>query len=186
MELDFEKIKEVCTRLHADRMALIDVKQMIFRTELREMCKSNTCGRYGTNWACPPAIGEFEEAKQKVLKYNKAVIVQTVYKLEDSFDFEGMVEAKKVFQKIFHEIAAEIKNLYPQLDTLALGAGGCEYCEKCTYIENKPCRFPEQLISPIEGHGVDVTALANTCGIPYNNGVSTVAYIGAVLLQERL
>lgn len=183
MELNIEQIKKACSLLHADRIEIIDTNEIIFRSELREMCKSNTCGKYGTNWACPPAIGEFEEAKKRVQQYEKAVVVQTIYQLEDSFDFEGMIEAKKVFQDIFHETSSKIKAMYPDLKVLPLGAGGCDFCETCTYIENKPCRFPDKPMAPIEGHGVDVTALANACGIPYNNGVNTVSYIGAVLLK---
>lgn len=183
MELDFETIKKECMQLDANNVAIIDVKEIVFRQELRDMCKSNVCGRYGTNWACPPAIGEFEEAKLKVEKYDKAIVVQTVYKLEDSFDFEGMIEAKSAFQKAFYNISAKMKEMHTQFESMSLGAGGCEYCEKCTYIENEPCRFPDKPVNPIEGYGIDVTALANTSGIPYNNGVNTVSYIGAILLR---
>jgi predicted metal-binding protein len=183
MEIQFEKIEQVCSTLKADHTALIDVEQFVFSKALRDMCTSNVCGKYGSNWACPPAIGEFEEAQQKLKTYDKALIIQTVYTLEDSFDFEGMLEAKKVHKEVVEKIDAAIGEMYPELDKMSLGAGGCEYCEKCTYTENKPCRFPKKLVAPIEGHGVDVTALAKTSGMAYNNGPNTVSYIGAILLK---
>lgn len=180
---EFEALKSECMTLKANHVAMIDVSEIVFRRELRDMCKSNTCGRYGTNWACPPAIGEFEEAKNEVEKYSKALVIQTVYQLEDSFDFEGMLEAKKEHKKIFNSISKRFDAIYPEHKKLSLGAGGCEYCEKCTYLENKPCKFPEQLIAPIEGYGIDVTALANVSGIAYNSGVNTVSYFSTVLFQ---
>ena len=183
MILDFEELKEHCKLLKADNVAVIDVSKITFRQELRDMCKSNVCGRYGTNWACPPAIGELEEGRKKINQFTKALVIQTIYQLEDSFDFEGMMEAKKVHKEIFEEITDAIKTMYPGINSMGLTAGGCEYCKTCTYLENKPCRFPDKLIPPIEGYGIDVTDLANTSGIPYNNGPHTVSYMSAVLLK---
>ncbi|WP_070000915.1 DUF2284 domain-containing protein [Cellulosilyticum sp. I15G10I2] len=183
MNIDFELLKQECSVLKADRVAVIDVEKIVFRQELRDMCKSNVCGKYGTNWACPPGIGELEEVKIRAEEYAKALVIQTVYQLEDSFDFEGMLESKKEHKKVLEKIFNRIKEIYPEIDKMALSAGGCEYCEKCTYLENQPCRFPDQLIAPIEGYGIDVTALANTSGIPYNNGPNTVSYMSAVLFK---
>ncbi|MDF2613122.1 MAG: hypothetical protein K0S71_908 [Clostridia bacterium] len=183
MVVNFEELKERCRDLKADRAAVIDVSKIKFRQELRDMCKSNVCGKYGTNWACPPAIGEIEEGRNKINEFTKALVIQTIYQLEDSFDFEGMMEAKKVHKEIFEEIAHSIKREYSDIDIMFLSAGGCEYCEKCTYLENKPCRFPDKLIPPIEGYGIDVTDLANVSGIPYNNGPHTVSYMSAVLFR---
>jgi len=183
MLLDFEAIKEQCKLLKADNVAVIDVDKISIRQELRDMCKSNVCGRYGTNWACPPAVGEIDKVKSEINEYAKALVIQTISQLEDSFDFEGMLEAKKAHKATFIEIFNTIKQMYPKHHMMGLSAGGCEFCERCTYLDNKPCRFPEELIPPIEGYGIDVTALANTSSIPYNNGPNTVSYMSAVLFE---
>ena len=44
---------------------LIDTKQITFSDEVRRLCEGNVCGNYGTTWACPPAIGTFDECKEK-------------------------------------------------------------------------------------------------------------------------
>jgi predicted metal-binding protein len=183
MRIDFERLRKICTEQKIDNAAVIDVDKISIRQELRDMCKSNVCGRYGTNWACPPAIGEVEELKATLKEYSKALVMQTISYLEDSFDFEGMMQGKKQHAAIILKIVKMIKEMYPGYPILTLSAGGCERCKECTYLENKPCRFPEELMAPVEGYGIDVTALANISDIPYNNGPSTVSYISVVLFK---
>ncbi len=57
------------------------------------MCESNVCGNYGRNYTCPPDAGDITELMKKIRTHNQALIYQTVGALEDSYDFEGMMEA---------------------------------------------------------------------------------------------
>ncbi|MPM86921.1 hypothetical protein SDC9_134014 [bioreactor metagenome] len=42
---------------------------------------------------CPPDVGDINEMMARVHTYQSAVLYQTIHPLEDSFDYEGMVEA---------------------------------------------------------------------------------------------
>src|SRR5690606_23559165 len=101
MKLDFEEMIQDALNLNASRAAIIDVADIKFSNELRQMCKQNMCGSYKSNWMCPPAIGPLSELKEKVLKYKQGFVIQTIHPLEDSFDIEGMEEAQKLHRKIF-------------------------------------------------------------------------------------
>jgi hypothetical protein len=46
-----------------------------------------------------------------------------------------------------------------------------------------PCRFPDKAVASVESHGIDVTALVTSCGIPYNRGPNTVSYVGLFLFS---
>jgi len=167
----------------AKNAAIIDPGNIKGVPALREMCALNSCGKYGTNWMCPPATGPIDELTKKIKLYKHGLVFQTVYQLEDSFDFEGMMDAKAIHQKVFDKVLTAFKDKYRLNDFLPLGAGACEICAECTYKNGEKCRFPDKAIASMEAYGIDVTALVTSCGIPYNNGESTVSYVGLVLFN---
>lgn len=71
--------------LGAAHAAIADVNNITFSEELRSMCTQNLCGKYGTNWMCPPGIGPLTELTERVKKYNQGLLFQSVYHLEDFF-----------------------------------------------------------------------------------------------------
>ena len=165
----------------AHEYGIIDTAQIDFSHEVRKMCEVNTCRKYGTTWACPPAIGAVEECRDRCLKYEKFLVFSGKYQLEDSFDIEGMELAMKEFKTIVAAIDAGIK---PHLsDYLLLGNEGCGTCATCTYPD-APCRFPENVHGSIEGYGIWVSKVAEAAGVRYINGENTVTFFGALLYNE--
>ena len=139
---------------------------------------ANSCGQYGTTWACPPGVGTLEECKSRILKYQHLFVFTTVHELEDSYDFEGMMEGKERHNALCPNIAESFRNEYP--DLLILSAEGCNRCKTCTYPD-APCRFPDTLYPSIESYCVEVNRLASTAGIHYINGENTVTYFGCIM-----
>ncbi len=171
-------IKEITEAFPVYQWAVVAVKDFEFHPEVREICRRNDCGRYGKTWVCPPATGTYEACRDLCRSFEQAFVFTGKYDLEDSYDFEGMMEGKDRFQKMCLKIRDLWKAEYGSC--MILGNGSCESCEKCTY-PHAPCRFPESLIHPIEGYGVMVNRLAETAGIHYINGKNTVTYFAAVL-----
>lgn len=167
--------------LGADRIAFVNPGDINFSIDFKEMCAMNSCGKYGTNWMCPPAIGTIEDGIEKIKQFSNGMIIQTVSQLEDSFDFEGMQDASLRHDKVFRDVIDAFKTHFPGLTILPLGVGGCTLCKKCTYTENLPCVQPEKALSSVEAYGIDVNNLLTGAGLKYNNGVATVSYVGLVL-----
>ena len=161
--------------------AAINTLDIQFSEEFRKLCEQNSCGKYGTNWMCPPAIETFEEVKAEVLKFSEGVVFQTVYKLEDSFDFEGMVKAGEIHDRIFRSILDYIQLDIGCSDVLALNVGDCKVCKKCPYPDGDECRFPDKAVASVESFCIDVNALVTSCDIPYINGPNTVSFVGLFL-----
>lgn len=157
---------------------LIDSSDIPFSQAVVDMCKANRCGKYGTCWTCPPGVGALEELERKIKSYKTACVFTCKYDLEDSFDFEGMVEGQKSAKIVLRSI---IDNLNADGEKfMALGCEGCGLCEKCTYPD-APCRFPEKAVPSVEACGINVVELAKKSGINYNNGANTVTYFCVIL-----
>ena len=85
----------------------LDTSTLTSLQDMRESCIQNTCGRYGTNWGCPPAVGELPELQARMRSYKTAIIVQSVQQLEDSFDFEGIAELGERHGKNFRGLSPQ-------------------------------------------------------------------------------
>lgn len=175
-----DKIKNLCENVF-DKAAVIRADKLIFRDDVREMCKSGRCGSYGNNWGCPPGCGSVDECRERAGKYDKTIVVQTIGVLEDSFDFEGMGKAAiEHCQRMTHmreKIEEELSNV------LSLGAGPCKVCGECT-CPHEPCRFPEKRFSSMEAYGLMVSEVCADSGLKYINGENTVTYTGCFLIKD--
>lgn len=160
---------------------IISPEEIIFRTEIRQICEKNTCRLYGKTWACPPAVGEIEQCREKCLQYRKTMVFSAKYPLEDSFDYEGMISGHGAFKKLCDKIYFLAKEEYPQF--FILSNEGCQRCKICTYPSEK-CRMPDRLFPSVEGYGIDVKQLADAAGILYCNGKNTVTYFGMLFFDK--
>lgn len=163
-----------------NQYAFIDPKEIPFSKEVRDMCAMNSCGRYGTNWQCPPAVGEMENLEKKAKSYNHAVMFNCIYPLEDSYDFEGMMAAKDEFSIACGQALSAVSG--SAAECYVMGAGGCSICPKCTYPDDK-CRFPDKVVASMEACGIDVYSSSGKFGFQYINGVNTVTYFGIVFFK---
>ena len=130
---------------------------------------------YGKSWQCPPGVVTLEALQQKCLCYKNAIIFTTCQPLTDSFDLDGMTQAR-----IVHEQTTDIiVGLFKRESVRALSAEGCSLCVECTY-PNAPCRYPQKARSSVEANGISVVELAKDCGLHYNNGANTVTYFSVI------
>ena len=168
LNIDAETMRE----LGFESFAEVPVDKIHFSTKVREMCADNKCGRYGTTWACPPGIGTFEECVARCKQYEKAYVFSTAYELEDSFDFEGMMEGHAKFSAASKELRKRLEGDFLMLPGL---------------LETLPAlgRFPDKSLGSLEGYGIFVNDLAREAGIPYRKGAYSVSYFGAVFHTRR-
>lgn len=178
----FEELSEKAIGLGAYKASVIDVKDISLDRTFRDMCASNMCGVYGKCYMCPPDVGDIDVLMGEVGKYDYALVYQTVTELEDSYDFEGMIAAKKKSYPLAQSLRKEFETLNIK-NALHLGAGGCGVCKVCAKRTNEPCRFPEKAMPSLEAYGVNVSKLAGAAGMKYINGQDTVTYFGAVLFS---
>lgn len=176
-----KKLLERVNETSVFQCGLVKPAEATFLQEIRELCRSNSCGQYGTTWACPPAVGTIEECRNRCMHYNTMLVFTGKFLLEDPFDYDGMMRGMKGFKQIAREVESAVK---PYLkDYLVLANEGCDTCKTCTY-PTAPCRFPDQLHHSLEGYGMLVSELAKQAGINYNNGENTVTYFGAILFND--
>jgi len=183
LEIDFNDLIRDAKTLNATHAAIAKVKNILFNEDFRKQCEQNKCGSYNKNWMCPPAFGPIRDAKERALRFQQGLLIQSVHELKSSFDWKGMMAAALNHTEIFRNILDSMKKNYSFAEILPLNAGPCTYCEKCAFLDGEICRFPDKAVSSVEANGIDVMALEKACGIPYYNGKNTVSYVGLILFN---
>ncbi len=178
----FARLEALATGLGAYRAKVIPVDNVETEVSFRDMCAKNVCGNYGKCWTCPPDVGDIETLIAKLRTFRYILVYQYVGTLEDSYDFEGMLDAGKKHSELTAAVRAECeKEAFS--DRLFLCAGGCRICPVCAKKTNEPCRFPDQALASLEAYGVNVSKLAAAAGMKYINGQNTVTYFSGVLFN---
>lgn len=182
MENKMEDLRQKVMLEGAHWAEIVETKDISMDASFRKLCESNACGNYGRCYTCPPDVGEINELMAQIRTYGKALVYQTIGRLEDSYDFEGMMEAGQKH----NDLAQQVRNLADEMgyrDVLHLGAGGCRVCDVCGKKVGEPCRFPDRAMASLEAYGINVSQLAALCGMRYINGKNTVTYFGAVFFR---
>jgi len=176
--LDINFLKEIAifTKIPVHEWAVLPVSAIPFSPELLDYCKTNACGNYNKSWVCPPACENFEKQKERILSYDNFIIFTTVHKLEDSFDYEGMMKGRENHTLLTRETKKRLG------DTPVFGADTCPVCPSCSYPD--PCPYPEKKIESIEAAGIDVTKISKIAKIKYNNGTCTVTFFSIILFNN--
>ena len=178
--LDMEMLETMAKDAGFSHIGPLDRSTIELQQEVREMCRTGNCGAYGKKWTCPPACGSLEDCRAQLEKFNRGILVQTVGELEDSFDYEAMMDTEAAHKEHFAAMEKQLRSQFP--DMLALGAGGCTKCKQCTYPD-APCRFPGKAFASMEAFGMLVLQVCKANNMTYYYGPNTIAYTSCFLLE---
>lgn len=151
--------------------AFVDTAQITFLPTFRPLCEENVCGKYGVNYACPPDCGTVEEMERRIRSHKRALVLQTMWDIEDPLDDSATKPAKKKHNRMTEALREKLG-----VPVLMVGAGGCDLCAPCAITEKKPCRFPEKKFSCMSAYCVFVQELCEACGMEYDCGPGVVAF----------
>ena len=180
--MDKQSLVQLALDLGASKAVIIPQEKIVLSAEFRKICEGNGCGRFKSNWMCSPTIGDIETLMAKVRSYKWGLWYQLIGDIEDSYDFEGMMQAGQNHNRI----AKSLRTVFEKAgisNPLHLGAGGCRVCGVCAKRTGEPCRHPDLAMSSLEAYGINVSRLAPAADMKYINGNNTVTYFGAVFFR---
>ncbi len=177
----FTKLAALAAGNGFSHWAAADMSALIPRREVRDMCRADRCGKWNTNWACPPNCGDLNAAAIEIKRFSAGILVQSTGALTDDFDYAGMEELQRQHTRRFEDLVRQTRLLLPEC--LPLSAGPCTVCLRCT-CPGKPCRFPQKRLSSMEAYGLLVGDVCLRSGLQYNYGPRTMTYTSCVLYNE--
>lgn len=170
-----------------EQLALLPIAQytffrtdeLVFSERVRTVCEQE-CPRFGTSWACPPAVGSVAQCRETCLSYPDALLITTLTEVEDIADMAQTLATRPLHEAVTRKVAELLKA--QGVDVCTLSTDSCDTCEECTY-PSAPCRHPKQMFPCVESHGIVVTALAEKYGIDCQYGGNTVTWFSLLLYR---
>ena len=182
--MDENQLIRIALEAGASKAVIIARESIVLNAAFRGMCEANRCGVYGKCYMCPPDVGPIDDLMNRVRLFDKSLFYQVICPLEDSFDIEGMAEAKKHLVRVSQQLLDRLPPIL-RSDALHLSGGGCGLCSSCARITEEPCRHPNRALPSLESYGMDVYQTTRGTPMKYINGANTVTYFGMVLYRER-
>ena len=178
--LNRNRFEEFIAQYPVYEYRMLDPKELKTEERVRIICKQE-CQRYGTTWACPPAVGALEECAARIHSYDNAVLFSSVAEVSDVLNMEEMLATRRAHEDLTGEIAAFLEK--EGFETYTLSTESCDICERCTYPEGKPCRHPERMHPCLESHGVVVSEIVEQQEMEYELGGNTILWFSMILYR---
>ena len=177
--LDTNRFEEFIAQYPIYEYRLIDTTEIEVKERVRIICKEE-CERYGTTWACPPGVGDLKECSARIHSYPNGILFSSVAEVSDVMNMEEMLATRDAHEQLTTQVAEFLHQ--EGFETFTLSTESCDLCEHCAYLEGKPCRFPEKMVSSMEAYGVLVLEVCKTNDLPYYYGTDTMTYTSCFLL----
>ena len=173
-----ELLEQQLQELPLFQYAFMKSSELSFTERVRFICKEE-CPRYGTTWACPPAVGSVDSCKAQCLTYPDMLMITTVTEVADIANVEETLATRGDHEEITRQVAELMKAQGCELRVLSTES--CALCQTCTYPD-APCRHPEKMFPCVESQGILVTELCEKYGMEFFNG-NIVTWVSLLLYR---
>ena len=171
--IDTEKLEQSLAELPLYAYFFINPDRLEFADRIRWICQ-HECPMYGKTWACPPAVGEVAECKEKCLSYEKCLVVGTIVEVADSADIQETLATRYDHEKLTNQVRDLMREqgVIPYI----LSTEACAVCERCAYLDGLPCRMPGKMHPCVESHGINIIPTLEENGLDFVYGVNIVTW----------
>ena len=129
---------------------------------------------YDKTWACPPAVGEVEACKAKCLSYKNCLMVGTITETDDIGDMARTLATRPEHEAITNQVRDLMRE--SGIDPYILSTEACAECDRCSYLDGQPCRFPDRMHPCVESHGINLVPTMEENGLEFLLGDTIITW----------
>lgn len=178
--LNLEKLEHFLAQYPIYEYRLLDAKKLSVYERVRTICQVE-CQRYGSTWACPPAVGTVKECEERIQSYRQAIFFSSVAEVSDLVNMQEMLATRDAHEALTTEVGRFLAE--EGYEIFILSTESCDLCETCAYTEGKPCRYPDRMHPCLESHGILANEIVESEGMEYNLGGNTILWFSMVLFR---
>ena len=160
----------------------IEPEKLEFADRIRFICQ-HECPMYGTTWACPPGVGSVESCRCHILEYQSCLMISTIVEVEDISSMEQTLATRGDHEEITNQVRDMMRALGEE--PFVLSTEACAICERCAYLDGKPCRHPDRMHPCVESQGINIIPVLEECGIEFQYGSNVVTWISLFFFDHK-
>ena len=93
-ELNIDKFEDFIAQYPIFEYRILNTGDLSVEERVRIVCQQE-CERYGSTWACPPAVGTLKECEERIRKFGQAVFFSSVAEVSDLMNMQEMLQTRK-------------------------------------------------------------------------------------------
>ena len=172
--MNWNAIEEQLSQLPLYCYHLFDPAKLEFSGRIRHICRTE-CPMYDKSWACPPAVGEVDACRARCLAYGHCLMIATVTEVRDIADINETLATLPEHEAVTNQ-AGDIFREHG-ITPYILSTEACVECDRCAWLDGKPCRFPDRMHPCVESHGINVVPVMEEAGLEFQFGQNIVTWI---------
>lgn len=176
-KLDTGRLDAFISQFPVYEYRILDTSEIHTEERVRTICMQE-CERYGSTWACPPAVGTLSECEERIQRYGHALFFSSVAEVSDIMDMEEMLKTRRAHEKLTTDVGRFLEQ--EGFGIYILSTESCDICPECTYPQKKPCRHPEYMHPCLESHGVVVQEIVERLQMEYSLGGNTILWFSMI------
>ena len=154
--------------------------QLVFSERVRTICRTQ-CPMYDKSWACPPAVGTVAACRERLLRFQRGLMIATVAEVPDIADMPRALQTRGPPERLTRRVLALVR--HQAGEATALSTEACALCKQCAW-PGAACRHPERMFPCVESHGILVTDLAEKCGVDFMAGGNLITWFSLIFYNE--
>ena len=152
---------------------LFQPQELEFTDRVRWICQ-NECPQYNKSWACPPAVGTVTYCKAKCLMYKNALLISTIQEVRDIADIDETLATRPEHEVVTNQVRDLLREM--GVEPYVLSTESCNICDRCSWLDGKPCRYPEKMHPCVESHGINILPMIEELGLTFQYGENVVTW----------
>ena len=179
--MDRELLEQQLCELPLYTFFYIDPKSLEFSERIRYICKAE-CPMYGKTWACPPAVGEVAECKEKCLAYDSCLLIGTITEAQDISNIDSTLDTREPHERITNQV----RELFREqgITPYILSTEACAVCSRCAYLDGLPCRMPGRMHPCRESHGINIIPTLEENGLEFQYGDNMITWYSLLFFNN--
>ena len=155
-----------------------NTEELEFTDRIRWICE-HECPMYNKSWACPPAVGTVNLCKARCRSYNHGLMIATTTQVSDISNIDETLATRPAHERVTNQV----RDLFRAqgVEPYVLSTEACTECERCAWLDGKPCYHPDRMHPCVESHGINIIPMIDELGLTFQYGDNTVTWFSLLL-----
>ena len=171
--MDITRLESELSQLPLYFYGFVDPKGLRFSERIRYIC-STECPMYNKTWACPPAVGEVHKCEGKCKAFSNCLLIGTITEVSDIANIDEALATRGEHEGITNQVRAFFRE--QGIDPYILSTEACAVCDRCAWLDGKPCRHPDRMHPCVESHGINLIPTLEENGLEFQYGENIVTW----------
>ena len=171
--LNREILEEKLSELPLYVYHFLKPEELDFTDRVRWICE-HECPMYNKSWACPPAVGTVTYCRAKCRKYENALMISTITEVSDIASIEETLATRPEHEAVTNQVRDILREL--GVEPYVLSTESCTVCQRCAWLDGKPCIHPDKMHPCVESHGINILPIIEELGLTFQYGENVVTW----------